>query len=87
MAISRIDILIERFQSGSIGDAEHAELLQLLSMEEHAAIARKFFKAVMDQQPANASVFHSTESDQLFEAVQQKMQQGKQPALLRRLPG
>jgi transmembrane sensor len=85
MAISRIDILIERFQNGSIGDDEHAELLHLLSMEEHVAIARKFFKAVMDQQPANAAVFHSTESDQLFESVQQKMQQRKEPALMRRL--
>lgn len=85
MAISRIDILIERFRNGSIGDEEHAELLHLLSMEEHAAIARKFFKEVMDQQPANTSFFNAEESNQLFGSVQQKMQE-KQQSVLRRIP-
>ncbi|WP_127128884.1 FecR family protein [Pseudoflavitalea rhizosphaerae] len=86
MAIARIDILIERFSNGSIGEEEHAELLHLLSMDEHAAIARKFFKEVMDQQPANAAFFNESESNLLFESVQQKMQEQDHKPVLRRLP-
>lgn len=86
MAISRIDILIERFQNGNIGNDEHAELLHLLSMDEHAAKARKFFKELMDQQPENVHFFNNKESDQLFESVQQRMPEKQKNSLLRALP-
>lgn len=86
MTISRIDILIERFQNGSLSDEEHAELLHLLSQEEHAVKARKFFREVMDQQPANPDFFNQKESNQLFEAIQQKTQEKKQAVTLRRIP-
>ena len=86
MAISRIDILIERFRNGSIGNEEHAELLQLLSMEEHATIARKFFKEVMDRQPANANFFNTGESNALFESIQERMKENERQPVLRRLP-
>lgn len=86
MAISRIDILIERFRNGSIDDDEHDELLHLLSQKEHAAMARKFFRGLMEQQPDNPSFYNSTESDQLFESVQQRMHQKKKQPILHRLP-
>ncbi|MBO9634374.1 MAG: FecR domain-containing protein [Chitinophagaceae bacterium] len=86
MAISRIDILIERFRNGQISDDEHAELLQLLSRKENAASARKFFKGLMDSQPSDAGFFNANESDQLFEAVRKRSKNGKQEPALRRIP-
>lgn len=86
MAISRIDILIERFKNGKIGNDEYAELLHLLQLDEHAAKARKFFKELMDQQPENVQFFNNKESDQLFESVQQRMPEKQNTSLLRSIP-
>lgn len=86
MAISRIDILIERFQNGQISDDEHTELLQLLSRKENAASARKFFKGLMDSQPSDTNFFNPEESEQLFDTVQRRSKNGKQESVLRRLP-
>lgn len=86
MAISRIDILIEKFRTGSASDDEHAELMQLLSQPENAARARKFFKEVMDSQSPGASFFNQQESNDLFATIREKAQPKEQEPVLRRLP-
>lgn len=86
MAISRLDILIDRFRNGTIGHDEHEELLQLLSQLENARQAKKFFKETMDLQPENALHFNAYESHQLYEEIQEQIHQEKQPSMLRSFP-
>lgn len=86
MAISRIDILIEKFRTGSIGNEEHAELMQLLLQEENATKARHFFKEVMDEQPSGIAFFSQQESNALFESVRSRAVNKEQKPVLRRLP-
>src|SRR5690349_11347213 len=74
MAISRLDTLIEHFHNKTITDEEHAELLTLLSQQEHARAARKFFKEVLDSQSGSEPFFNATESQELYASVQQTIQ-------------
>lgn len=86
MAISRLDILIDRFRNGTIEHDEHDELLQLLSQPAHARQAKKFFKEIMERQPENALHFNAYESHQLYEEIEGQILQEKQPSMLRSFP-
>jgi transmembrane sensor len=66
---SRLDILIERFHSKTISNAEHEELLSLLADNQHARIARKFFKEIIDNQPQDAQYFSANKSAELLQSI------------------
>lgn len=86
MTVSKLDILIERFHNKTISDAEHAELLQLLSQKEHAQKARHFFKEVMDRQSGDAALFSEAESSELLQSVRDKIRTKEQASPVRKLP-
>lgn len=73
MANARLNSLIERFHNKTISDAEHEELLALLSQNEHAAIARKFFRDVMESQGSNEPFFTEVDSEAIYNSVQTKI--------------
>lgn len=77
MANARLNTLIERFHNKTISDAEHEELLALLSQNEHARIARRFFRHVMESQGDNEPVFSKAESESLYTSVQAKIKEPK----------
>ncbi|GAA0554923.1 FecR family protein [Chitinophaga japonensis] len=85
MPVSRIDILIARFHDKTITGEEHAELLELLSQEAHSRTARKFFREVLDRQPADAQHFSPDDSQVLWDAIQAKIRDRQRRPLVHRL--
>lgn len=86
MANSRLYTLIERFHNKTISDAEHEELLALLSQNEHARIARRFFRDVMESQGDNERVFSEADSEALYSSVQAKIEAVEPKPRVRLLP-
>jgi transmembrane sensor len=86
MANSRLHTLIERFHNKTISEAEHAELLTLLTHDEHARTARTFFREVMESQTDNEQHFSETDSAALYGSVQAKLNTAKRKPLVRLLP-
>ncbi|MCS3797791.1 FecR domain-containing protein [Niastella sp. OAS944] len=86
MANARLNSLIERFHNKTISDAEHEELLALLSQNEHAAIARKFFRDVMESQGSNEPFFTEANSEAIYSSVQTKIGAREQKRSVRMLP-
>jgi transmembrane sensor len=86
MANSRLYTLIERFHNKTISDAEHEELLALLSQNEHARIARRFFRDVMESQGENERVFSEADSEALYASVQAKIEAVEPKPRVRLLP-
>lgn len=86
MANARLNSLIERFHNKTISDAEHEELLALLSQNEHAAIARKFFRDVMESQGSNEPFFTEADSEAIYNSVQTKIGALEPKRRLRMLP-
>ncbi|WP_209137446.1 MULTISPECIES: FecR family protein [Niastella] len=84
--MSRLDTLIERFRNKTISDEEHAELLSLLSREEHARTARKFFREIMDSQSGTEPIFSARESQQLYTSIQQTIQSKEETQPVRMFP-
>jgi transmembrane sensor len=86
MANSRLNTLIERFHNKTISNAEHEELLALLSQKEHARIARRFFRDVMNSQGDNEPVFSEADSEALYASVQAKIEAVEPKPRVRLLP-
>lgn len=86
MANSRLNTLIDRFHNKTISDAEHEELLALLSQNEHAATARKFFREVMETQGDNEDLFSEADSAAIYSSVQAKIEAIQPRPRVRKLP-
>lgn len=86
MANSRLNTLIERFHNKTISDAEHEELLALLSQNEHAATARKFFRDVMESQGDDEDIFSEADSEAIYNSVQEKIEAMEPRRRVRMLP-
>lgn len=86
MAITRLDTLIERFSNKTISDEEHAELINLLALPEHARTARKFFKAVIDSQNNAGPFFNTAESQELYASVQAAIHPEEEKPVARLFP-
>lgn len=86
MANARLNSLIERFHNKTISEAEHEELLALLSENEHAAIARKFFRDVMESQGGNEPFFTEVDSEAIYSSVQAKIGAQEPKRRVRLLP-
>jgi transmembrane sensor len=86
MANSRLNTLIERFHNKTISDAEHEELLALLSQNEHAAIARRFFRDVMENQGESEDIFSEADSEAIYSSVQAKIEAMEPERRIRMLP-
>ncbi|HEY8896954.1 MAG TPA: FecR domain-containing protein [Niastella sp.] len=86
MANSRLNTLIDRFHNKTISDAEHEELLALLSQNEHAATARRFFRDVMESQGDNEEIFSEADSKAIYNSVQAKIEAMQPKPRVRILP-
>jgi transmembrane sensor len=86
MANQRLNTLIERFHNKTISDAEHEELLALLSQNEHAATARRFFRDVMESQGSNEDIFSEADSEAIYNSVQAKIEAMEPKPRVRLLP-
>lgn len=86
MANSRLNTLIDRFHNKIISDAEHEELLALLSLNEHAAAARRFFRDVMESQGDNEDIFSEADSEAIYNSVQAKIEAMEPKRRVRMLP-